>query len=135
MFRACLKKVEEMLGKGKEITIAIPYGIGCGLGGGEWQSYQEEINQFHQRNENISVVMSELEEEKRKRVAKEERVEKERAYIVKQACEKSKIEMREIEAKEKMEKEVINPQTYTLIELFVGSAKVTNMAKKAGVKT
>ena len=79
--------------------------------------------------------MYELEEEKRKRVAKEERVEKERAYIVKQTRERSKIKMREIEAKEKMEKEVINPQSYTLIELFAGSAKVTKMGKKAGLKT
>jgi len=37
----------EMYGNSKKMTIAIPYGIGCGLGGGDWEYvYQLLENKF-----------------------------------------------------------------------------------------
>ena len=42
-FKACLSKIEKLPNL---YEIAFPYKIGCGLAGGDWDKYEEMINNF-----------------------------------------------------------------------------------------
>jgi len=41
-FRSCLYTLKEINGK----SYAFPYGIGCGLAGGDWKEYKSAIDKF-----------------------------------------------------------------------------------------
>lgn len=44
-FRTCLSEIKGVFfNKRKEITIAFPHGIGCGLGGGDWKTIMQIID-------------------------------------------------------------------------------------------
>jgi O-acetyl-ADP-ribose deacetylase (regulator of RNase III) len=57
-FRECLEKVK---GEGVD-RLALPWGIGCGLVGGDWEVYEEIIRDFAARNPGITVVVYKFEE-------------------------------------------------------------------------
>lgn len=53
-FRLCLAEISKL-----DIdSIAFPYGIGCGLAGGNWSTYFEMIRQFAISNPKIKVVIA-----------------------------------------------------------------------------
>ena len=41
--------------------VALPWGIGCGLAGGDWGVYEGIIREFAERNEGITVVIYKFE--------------------------------------------------------------------------
>lgn len=45
-FKECLSKVEQIRGL---TSIAFPYGIGCNLGGGDWDAYLKMLENFENR--------------------------------------------------------------------------------------
>jgi len=53
-FRSCLRKVGEI--KGIK-SIAFPYGIGCNMGGGKWETYYSAIEEFSKNNPKIQVYL------------------------------------------------------------------------------
>lgn len=55
-FQQCLEKIAELAPK----SLAFPYGIGCGLAGGNWSVYSAMINDFAQKYPNISIVLYRL---------------------------------------------------------------------------
>lgn len=57
-FRECLDKMYELLSSkenvNKKLTIAFPYGIGCGLGGGNWSTYEKMLDDFAVKMKNTT---------------------------------------------------------------------------------
>jgi len=54
----CFKKGLDEIGKIKGIeSLAFPYLIGCGLGGGDWNKYREMINDFAKKYHKIKVYL------------------------------------------------------------------------------
>lgn len=45
-FRACLEKLKTFLKENEITDVAFPYGIGCGLAGGNWTTYMQMIEEF-----------------------------------------------------------------------------------------
>jgi len=55
-FVDCLQKVAELDPK----SVAIPYKIGCGLAGGDWNRYSKILNRFADDHPSVSVVLYKL---------------------------------------------------------------------------
>lgn len=55
-FQQCLEKIAEIAPK----SLAFPYGIGCGLAGGNWTVYSAMIDAFAQKYPQISIVIYKL---------------------------------------------------------------------------
>lgn len=57
-FVDCLNEIEnEIITLPKEWSIAFPYGIGCGLGGGDWRIIEELLKDFSKRiNQDVIIV-------------------------------------------------------------------------------
>lgn len=49
-FETCLKKLGAFLKENEINTVAFPYGIGCGLAGGNWHHYSAMIREFEERS-------------------------------------------------------------------------------------
>jgi O-acetyl-ADP-ribose deacetylase (regulator of RNase III) len=58
-FRQCLGLIEKVPGVK---SIAIPWQIGCGLAGGDWEVYEGIIREWAEAHPDINVVMYKLEE-------------------------------------------------------------------------
>lgn len=54
-FRAGLSLIADELGGG--ISLGFPFGIGCGLAGGEWSEYQELLQQFARAHPQIEITL------------------------------------------------------------------------------
>ena len=54
-FEQSLVDLEKYLKDFGILAVAFPYMIGCGLAGGNWENYKRMIEQFAQRNKDISV--------------------------------------------------------------------------------
>ena len=57
-FYDCLEDIKKI--EGLE-SLAIPFGIGCGLAGGNWNNYHRMIELFSQDMKNVDVVVYKLE--------------------------------------------------------------------------
>ena len=55
-FKECLDKIVLLNPK----SIAIPYKIGCGLAGGDWNKYSSTISEFAQKYQQIKIVIYKL---------------------------------------------------------------------------
>ena len=55
-FIECLQKITEL----NITSIAIPYKIGCGLAGGNWEEYYNALNEWANKNPNIKIVIYKL---------------------------------------------------------------------------
>jgi len=54
-FRKCLEDISLI----KDIkSVAFPHGIGCNMGGGKWEDYKKEIENFAQRNYKVQVFVA-----------------------------------------------------------------------------
>lgn len=60
-FRQCLELVAEVDGLK---SIALPWQIGCGLAGGDWEVYQKIIKEWAEKHEDIQIVIYKLEDVK-----------------------------------------------------------------------
>jgi O-acetyl-ADP-ribose deacetylase (regulator of RNase III) len=61
MFCQALRQIELMLIDTNRIkSLALPYGIGCGLAGGSWSTYHELLKLFAERNPSVQVVLYRL---------------------------------------------------------------------------
>jgi len=47
-FKSCLDKLREFLSEAGVTSVGVPYQIGCGLGGGNWNDYQKMLEEFAQ---------------------------------------------------------------------------------------
>ena len=56
-FKNCLVKLIHVVESRKIKMVAFPYLIGCGLAGGEWNVYLEEINRFAQFLPGVTVLI------------------------------------------------------------------------------
>jgi len=66
-FEKCLAKIGEKISlaesteKGEEnFSVAFPYGIGCGLAGGDWSEYLQRLKDFANLYPNIDVILCKL---------------------------------------------------------------------------
>lgn len=55
-FIECLQKITEL----NITSIAIPYKIGCGLAGGNWEQYYNALNEWANNNPTIKIVIYKL---------------------------------------------------------------------------
>ena len=55
-FEECLWKLDEYCKENRIKTVAVPYGIGCGLAGGNWNDYVKELEKTK-----VDVVLYKLE--------------------------------------------------------------------------
>lgn len=55
-FKKCLLEIEKL----NPSSIAIPYKIGCGLAGGDWNIYNTLLNNWANNNSNIKIVIYKL---------------------------------------------------------------------------
>ena len=55
-FIECLNKITEL----NPNSIAVPYKIGCGLAGGNWDTYYNALNTWANENPNINIVIYKL---------------------------------------------------------------------------
>ena len=53
-FRSCLRRVGRLAGVS---SVAVPYGIGCGLAGGNWDDYEAELQGFAKAYPHLKVVL------------------------------------------------------------------------------
>jgi len=60
-FRLCMELVAEVEGVK---SIALPWRIGCGLAGGDWETYEGIITEWAKNHKDIQVVIYKLEEGK-----------------------------------------------------------------------
>jgi len=61
-FKECLDKVAELRDSEHGLkSVALPWGIGCGLAGGDWGSYEEVIREWARGMEGVEVVLYKLE--------------------------------------------------------------------------
>lgn len=63
-FQKCLDAIAEKFSG--SISIAFPFQIGCGLGGGEWSRYEKMISAFAEANPRFKVYIVTLPTKKRK---------------------------------------------------------------------
>ena len=54
-FKTCLEEMRKEIIERELYSIAFPYGIGCGLAGGEWDTYYHMIEEWVQQNPEISA--------------------------------------------------------------------------------
>ena len=58
-FKTCLKNLEDIIKRNKiEQDIAFPYGIGCGLAGGDWNIVLGMLKEFSEKIEQDVVIVS-----------------------------------------------------------------------------
>jgi len=57
-FQACLDAIARTFGD--DLRIAFPFGIGCGMAGGDWTEYLGMISRFAEDNEGYEVVVVRL---------------------------------------------------------------------------
>ena len=55
-FEMCLEQLAHRIGK-DTMTLGLPYLIGCGLAGGNWDEYQTSIKKFEDAHPNILVTL------------------------------------------------------------------------------
>lgn len=55
LFKECLNEIIQTFPNG--IPIAFPYGIGCGLAGGDWDNYYNMIEEFSNNNKNFDIII------------------------------------------------------------------------------
>lgn len=61
-FKTCLDKVGELKESEKGVrSVALPWGIGCGLAGGDWVVYEGIIKEWAKKNEDVEVAVYKLE--------------------------------------------------------------------------
>jgi hypothetical protein len=58
-FSSCLKSIAEQLPK--DATVVFPYGIGCGMAGGNWTAYEAMLKEF---SKTMKVIVVKLPDEK-----------------------------------------------------------------------
>lgn len=58
-FQQCLETLALFL-QGQAVTLAFPYGIGCGLAGGDWTCYLAMIQDFAKANTNLKIKIYKL---------------------------------------------------------------------------
>ena len=58
-FQMCLDELALRL-VGRRVTVAFPYGIGCGLAGGNWEVYRGMLEVFDKNNPEIDVLVVRL---------------------------------------------------------------------------
>jgi len=56
-FKCGLERVAEYIKESKLASVALPYGIGCGLGGGAWSDYQDAIFTWAKENDEAFTVV------------------------------------------------------------------------------
>lgn len=56
-FKNCLVKLIHVVESRKIKTVAFPYLIGCGMAGGDWNVYLEEINRFAEFLPGVTVFI------------------------------------------------------------------------------
>ena len=59
-FTEALERVGKHFPSDVPVTIAVPHQIGCGLAGGDWQSYKALLTAFVTKNEHITLTIVKL---------------------------------------------------------------------------
>ena len=54
-FSSCLQAIATQLPKDKDVTVVFPYGIGCGMAGGDWPTYEALLKELS-KSLNVIVV-------------------------------------------------------------------------------
>lgn len=56
-FKKCLRALSKCLENYEIKTIGFPFGIGCGLAGGNWNEYLAVINDWTEKNKHLTVFI------------------------------------------------------------------------------
>lgn len=59
-FKMGLEKISKTLDSNSEKVIAFPFGIGCGLAGGDWEEYSKAILSFAENNNHLKILIVKL---------------------------------------------------------------------------
>ena len=59
-FKDAIDKFLEQVKNEDKINIAIPYEIGCGLAGGDWNDYYKVLSDYCNNNPKISITIYKL---------------------------------------------------------------------------
>ena len=60
-FEKCLTQIAELKQSEESFSVAFPYGIGCGLAGGDWKEYEKMLRDFANLFPRIEVIVCKLE--------------------------------------------------------------------------
>ena len=59
-FEKCLTQIAELHSE-ESFSVAFPYGIGCGLAGGDWKEYEKMLRDFANLFPHIEVIVCKFE--------------------------------------------------------------------------